>query len=81
MIRIERTLGARFSKQGCAPRMGGEEKVGEGRLHVLTEGHLRAVGSLGENFWLGCVSGVASIAPIARGKEAGINLLIEAPLR
>ena len=37
-----------------------------------------AAGPLGENFGLSCVSGVASLAPIARGNEAGINLLITA---
>ena len=38
-----------------------------------------AAGPLGENFGLSCVSGIASLAPIARGNEAGINLLITAP--
>ena len=47
----------------------------------MTENYLRMVGPLGENFGRSCVSGVPLLAPIARGKEAGINLLIEAHLR
>ena len=44
--------------------MGGDERGGEGWLNVM-------VGPLGENFGFGCVSEVAFLAPIARGKEAG----------
>ena len=55
----------------------GRRDGGEGRLNILTEGHVRTAGPLGENFWFGCVSGVTFLAPIARDNEAGKILLIE----
>ena len=44
--------------------MGGRKGDGDGWLNVM-------VGPLGENIGFGCVSEVALLAPIARGKEAG----------
>ena len=44
----------------------------------LTGSNLQMVGPLGEKFGFSCVRGVAFLAPIARGKEAGMIFLIEA---
>ena len=38
----------------------------------LTGSNLQMVGTLGEKFGFSCVRGVAFLAPIARGKEAGM---------
>ena len=63
---------ARFSEQGGAPFWPYFGWSGGGRWRG------GAAGPLGENFGLSCVSGVASLAPIAQDKETGINLLISA---
>ena len=38
----------------------------------LTGSNLQMVGPLGKKFGVSCVHGVALLAPIARGKEAGM---------